>query len=387
MTTTALEKVIDITPPVLYFPDDWCVVSLAALEDSLYLATCQVSNDKKTIIGTVYRYDDESKLWQNLAQRIFSVKSDLVSSKPLQCKIFALHAGKETCVLTWFFGPFNSQVLISLSEQSFRDISVPSVNKGLIIQQLLYGEGYIYAFLTYPEKSSDFGQAEIIRLPIPFREVLSQWEALPSPLQPHKAHQAISKLAFWDHKIYASISDSVSGFEIWCLEPDINEWHQILINGLERYSLNAQVSSVIVFNKNLYLTTGLDVGNRYLDTFELACIYPNYDWDLIVGTPRFTSIGIRVPLLSRALRPKASQLAQLITHEDTLYLGCQSIEGLKLWSSTDGINWDQLAILYLSQYLYVHLLEIVSSSKGLLLICKTQNVAGVSQRRLILYQK
>ncbi len=386
MTIAATRIALDLTPPVLYSSEEQCVSSIAALGNALYLATCQISIERSTVICTVYRHNSESELWQSLEQRTALIDSSLVAEKPLKCNIFTLHTGEKAWVLACFIGPFISRVLVFSPDQYCQDIDIPVVDQGFIVQQLLYGDGYIYALLVGPSQGSTFGRTEILRTPTPFEENLNHWETLSHPSCLAKTRQAATRIVFWDGHLYASVSDPVCGFGLWMLDLPTREWQPVLSHGLYRYSLNSQIDAMAIFKENLYLSTGLDANNRYLNTPELACIYPTYDWDLILGSPRFTPTGLRVPLFLHGIGRKSSQLLQLITHEEAIYLCCQSREGLEIWFSTDGIDWRQLAMPNLEQYLYVHFLEIASSSEGLILLCTIQNISGVRQRRLILYR-
>lgn len=138
--------------------------------------------------------------------------------------------------------------------------------------------------------------------------------------------------AFNDH-LYASTFNVVSGFQIWKTRAEGTPpyaWKNVLRLGAYRGKFNQGVIWMCPFKGVLYACTGIQDGgydrknNIGPAAGEVIRIYPDDTWDLVVGTPRLTPHGVKLP--TSGLSPGFDNifngyLWQMCEYEDHLYLG------------------------------------------------------------------
>lgn len=132
---------------------------------------------------------------------------------------------------------------------------------------------------------------------------------------------------------YASTFNWVSGFQIWKTKGEGEvpyQWTKVLQLGAYRGKLNQGVIWMCPFKGALYACTGIQDGgydrNNKIGPAagEVIRIYPDDSWDLVVGTPRITPQGLKIP--TSGMRPGFNNffngyLWQMAVYEDHLYLG------------------------------------------------------------------
>ena len=115
---------------------------------------------------------------------------------------------------------------------------------------------------------------------------------------------AFQLTVFNDH-LYAGTLNVNEGFEIWKTRAEGSppyEWTPVLRRGAYRGKLNQVAMTFREFNGYLYVGTaiqggGYDVVNQVGPAApEIIRIAPDNSWDLIVGEPRLTPDGLKVPL-------------------------------------------------------------------------------------------
>jgi hypothetical protein len=196
-------------------------------------------------------------------------------------------------------------------------------------------------------------------------------------------NQSIYEMVPWNGYLYAGTFNPYMGFQLW--KARINgppyQWKKVITAGAFRGNGSQTVASMCVFNEALYIGTGiqgLGVDRAYNAgpaAAELLRIYPDDTWELIVGEPRFTFEGKKVPL--SGLGPGFdnrynSVIWQLAAHDGWLYAGthdwCSLLGvltpfrtngrgrlmgrileqviaregGFDLWRSRDGTAWEPI---------------------------------------------
>jgi hypothetical protein len=181
--------------------------------------------------------------------------------------------------------------------------------------------------------------------------------------------------------LYAGTINSKSGFQIWKTHARSHpyHWKKVITAGAFRGNSNEAVVSMFVFKNALYVGTGLQ-GIGFEKTYdegpaaaELIRIYPDDSWDLIVGDPRPTFDGIKIPL--SGLGPGFNNgyntvIWRMAEHDGWLYVGTEDVSvfllnwmratgrarlrnkainhfvyergGFDLWRSQDGTAWEQV---------------------------------------------
>lgn len=173
---------------------------------------------------------------------------------------------------------------------------------------------------------------------------------------PH--NQVIHSLQSFQDWLYAAIGNPFAGFQLWrtqALGAPPFHWEQVLEQGGQRHTLNLAVGTMTVFQNALYLGTGVPATERLLDTAagcEIVRVLPNGRWELVMGQPRFSPIGLQVPISTHGPGfddPETTVTAALASTDDILYAATlrrnpARITGCQLWQTTDGENWQPLAI-------------------------------------------
>ena len=169
--------------------------------------------------------------------------------------------------------------------------------------------------------------------------------------------------------VYAGTGSPLHGFQLWRTAaegPAPYTWEQVLVNGAWRFNHNMTAAQMAEFNGDLYLGSGIpgfgydrenDVGPC---AAELIRVHPDKSWDLLVGEPRFTPDGLKVPL--SAMGPGFNNAFNSVVwsfgvHDGILYVGTHNWEpnhwamngkgapirgGYQLWASRDGEAWTRV---------------------------------------------
>jgi len=211
-------------------------------------------------------------------------------------------------------------------------------------------------------------------------------------------NKAITEIVILNDSLYAATFNLERGFQIWKtidLQQIPYHWQLILSHGAYRYSLNQIVFFMVNFKGEIYLASGISVANAniknigYPAGFELIRLYSDNDWDLIFGMPRFTPQGLKIPLTAQGPGlddPNNHTVQCLVTHNERLYLGFQKVDGFQLWGTDDGETWQQLPVNELSHYYRVEVLDVLSTSLGLVFAVNVVEPNGVNQIQIWLGQ-
>ena len=120
-----------------------------------------------------------------------------------------------------------------------------------------------------------------------------------------KTNLTIFEMAEFNGRLYAGTVNATSGFQLWRTEgtqaPPYN-WTCVLTRGGDRGPYNEVVVSMAEFNGALYVGSGIINGGYHRElqvgpaAAEILRVWPDDSWDLIVGHPRTTAQGLKVPL-------------------------------------------------------------------------------------------
>jgi hypothetical protein len=224
----------------------------------------------------------------------------------------------------------------------------------------------------------------------------SEWnEITVSPLEDVR-NKEIAVLNSWDNTLCLGINNPSRGCQVWqaqVQEPPNYRWTCLVQAGAFRYSLNQIVFAMTPFNGDLYVACGVPKTAPeaskpfYPCGFELIRVYPNHDWDVLIGSPKFTPNGLRVPLSAMGPGlddPNRAQVQALFTHQTALYMATQGTEGFELWLSLDGEQWEPIPLEGLDQYYQVRVKNVFSMDFGLVMELDLCNFDGEIQPRILL---
>lgn len=164
-------------------------------------------------------------------------------------------------------------------------------------------------------------------------------------------YEGISHLSGFNDHVYASLSNRRQGFQLWKIDLKklaAKHWQLVIERGAFRYSHNCDVLELLGWKGALYAVVG--VANHHQSNFdqndipspELIRVYEDDSWDLIVGTPRFSNAGLKVPLAAMGPgfdHPFGAQFQFMIVHAEDLCIALRYQNKIQFWSTQDGETW------------------------------------------------
>lgn len=169
----------------------------------------------------------------------------------------------------------------------------------------------------------------------------------------------ITGLVEFNQDFYAGISNPHQGFQLWKIHPNnlpTKLWHPVLKQGGARYSWNRDPLALTVWNGALYVLAGTaspaTTDRASVPSPELLRVYPDDSWDLIVGTPRFSATGLKVPLAAMGPgfdQPFGAQFQFMTEHGGDLWVALRYQGQIQLWRSQDGEIWTVTTMAELSE--------------------------------------
>jgi ubiquinone/menaquinone biosynthesis C-methylase UbiE len=166
--------------------------------------------------------------------------------------------------------------------------------------------------------------------PDPARE---KWRVACEPHFGDSNNLTVFELAEFNGHVYAGTLNVVEGFQIWKTDAAGSppyKWKRVISHGAYRGRLNQAAMTMQAFGGHLYVGTGVQEGgfdranNVGPAAIEIIRINPDDTWDLVVGGPRPTPDGLKVPL--SGLGPGfgnicAGYLWSMSVHEGWIYVG------------------------------------------------------------------
>lgn len=216
----------------------------------------------------------------------------------------------------------------------------------------------------------------------------SVWQAACTPGFGDTENRTLDGLHVAYGQLYAALGNPLGGFQLWKTsahgEPPFT-WEPVLTEGAQRYTLNPQIEAMTVFKDTLYLGTRSPQPDPRWEFAssgaEIIRVLADGQWELVMGTPRFSPIGLQVPLSTHgpgfgALRN--GRISCLASTPDALYAALSRYPsttnktteatglGFELWQSADGENWQALTQDHFGQAAAVNLCVLQPTPHGLI---------------------
>jgi SAM-dependent methyltransferase len=209
-----------------------------------------------------------------------------------------------------------------------------------------------------------------------------EWELACEPFFGDTTNMGIFDMTVFNGCLYAATTNSSAGFQIWKTDAEGKppyKWYKVLSHGGYRGKENQSVGHLFEFKGCLYIGTGILGGHDRERNIgpappELFRLFPDDSWELIVGEPRLTPAGLKVPLSGLGAgynSPTVGYFWRMCQHEGYLYLGTydwsiwmpyvrpetipdklrrriervgvdnivRAQSGFDLWRSRDGVEW------------------------------------------------
>lgn len=210
-----------------------------------------------------------------------------------------------------------------------------------------------------------------------------EWALSSLPVFGDSTNASIIDMCVCGDYLYVGTLNVRHGFQLWRTTadgPPPHDWELVIDRGADRGAYNQAVLSMTAFQGDLYIGTCIQNGgfDRVYQigpaAGEVLRVRPNGTWDLVVGDPRMTRQGLKVPtsgMRSGFNNPLTCYIWRMCAHDGAIYVGTcdnssfvpysspetlpahvrrlldpESLErfmdrfgGCELWRSTDGDNW------------------------------------------------
>lgn len=242
-----------------------------------------------------------------------------------------------------------SGCMLSMTRDGEKLEALPLIDDNVLVRSMVAFNGRLFA-ATY--------NAE--RLPVVYCNadpVADKWERVSEPGFADAGNISITSMLEFNGSLYVALLNPTAGFQLWRTTADGNapySWKQVISQGARRYTLNPAVTTMAEFNGALYIGTGLpgaaaDSSQGDYAAAELIQVFPDDSWEIIVGSPRFSPAGLKVPMA--AMGPgfdnrKNAAITAMAVNKSHLYVatsGTAQTSSYGLWSTADGEEWSMVS--------------------------------------------
>lgn len=341
----------------------------------------------------IWRYDPRHCIWENiyLSPMVMGSKGFEVARHYgfRDMEVFQGESDPAPALYTvsWGshmgLGPF---VLRCLDGRHFEEVAVSERQYfgSQTLRALVAFDGRLFTLPTGRDSGLDgshaFHEAVVLESSDPLK---GAWQPVSLPHFGDPQNVMLMDMATFNGHLYVGTMNPYEGYQVWKTDTRGTppyQWQRVVTKGAFRGKLNEIAGSFSVFNGSLYVGGAIYAGgfdriyNVGPGSPELIRLNPDDSWDLIVGEPRLTPQGLKVPLSGLGPgfnNPFAGYIWRMGAHDGWLYAGTfvwspwlpfasqerwpdrvkkmvASIDldrlvenhgGFDLWRSRDGLNW------------------------------------------------
>jgi len=173
------------------------------------------------------------------------------------------------------------------------------------------------------------------------------WTSLELPAENGRPRPVVQAVALCGGTLYLATGDEEGGFDLW---KAADGWQRLIDQGAGRYIRNHRVWAMAEWGGMVYLSTGSDpeAGLGPRSGAELIRLSAEGSWELVVGEPRFSPVGLQVPF--SVMGPGFdvdghSMIPGLAVSGDRLLALVQrpgTTRSPELWQTADGNTWEPI---------------------------------------------
>jgi SAM-dependent methyltransferase len=201
------------------------------------------------------------------------------------------------------------------------------------IRGLIAFNGWLFASPAVGQKRDEPNIAETMVIFCSQDPAGGAWELACEPHFGNPNNLTVFQMAVFDGHLYAGTLNINEGCEIWKTKAEGKppfKWKKVLGGGAFRGKLNQIAMTLTPFKGQLYVGTAIqncsfDFSNGVGPAPpEILRVNPDDTWELVVGDPRLTSEGLKVPLsglTSGFGNPFSGYLWSMCAHDGWLYAG------------------------------------------------------------------
>jgi hypothetical protein len=374
--------------------------SMAAFNGHIYVGTSAPSTKSPDDRARVLRFDPDASTWEivwespvfKMDERIKSRSTWLSTGggggrrrqeteveklgRDFGLRSMAVFQGKSDkapCLYVGTMSIWGGMILRSEDGLAFEPVSAPGLGDDTVMSfralTILGDKIFVAPVGTITEDRIDRNLAPSALIYVTDDPAKGNWQVANIPDFDDPANEGVFSMTAAHGYVYAGTGSPTRGFQLWRTDGKGEapfEWERVLTDGGFRFNHSLSTGAMAEFNGDLYVGSGIpgfgvDIDNDVgPSAAELLRVRPDKSWDLIMGEPRFTPDGLKIPLSAMAPgfdNPYNSVIWAMTTHNGTLYAGTHNWEpnawaqdrsaksikgGYELWASEDGDSWTKV---------------------------------------------
>ncbi len=175
------------------------------------------------------------------------------------------------------------------------------------------------------------------------------WAASNAPSFGEPTNYGVFDIGTCGRYLYAGTMNVREGCQLWRTDgegPPPHRWAKVFDRGADRGPFNQMIMSFGSLRDDLYVGTGIqNGGNDRLNNVgpaagEVIRVHPDGSWDLVVGEPRITRRGLKVPTSGLGPgfdNPMTGYMWRMSGHDGNLYVG--TFDAHTFLRFSDRSNW------------------------------------------------
>ncbi len=288
--------------------------------------------------------------------------------------LYTPNGSDEPVLFTSTLSHWGSRLLVSRDGETFEVASEPGLGREDILsfRNLVPFNGKLFVAPagSVQDGVMDRNFGDIARLFVADDPLSGEWREAMEPGFGDPNNLSIFCMRTFNGYLYAGTGNPKRGFQLWKTRAEGElpfEWTCVLHDGAYRYNINETAATLVEFNNQLYLSSGIpglgmdmanDIGPA---AAELIRLDPDDSWEIIAGEPRFTPDGLKVPLSLMGPgfdEPENSVFWSMTAHDGALYVGTHHNRmwrdtlggadevkgGFHLWASEDGEQFEAITL-------------------------------------------
>jgi nucleoside-diphosphate-sugar epimerase len=339
--------------------------------------------------GQIWRWDPARREWEKIyTSPLIIGRNGKEVPRDLGYRGMAVFQGRSDPEPALYVGAMSTvlrgtaaHILRSVDGTNFSPVSEPGLGDANIstFRSLMAFDHHLYVPPTGEGITFNSNRASaLLRSADPGK---GHWELACAAGFEDPTNNGVFEMTVFNGHLYAGTFNYYQGYQIWKTPATGSapcQWSKVVERGAYRGRLNEIAMSMCPFNGALYVGSGIQNGgyDRYNmvgpAAGEIIRIYPDDSWELVVGRPRRTIVGMKYPL--SGMGPGfdnifAGYIWRMAVHEGWLYastfdwsvflpyarrpslaarrmmrrLGVDRIirqgGGFELWRTQDGVNW------------------------------------------------